>query len=238
MCYRPLMARRSYDQTCGIATALDIIGERWTVLIIRDLLAGPLRYTDLLESLPGIGTNLLARRLKDLEAYSIVRRRELPPPAASTVYELTEEGEELREPLFALSRWGEKYMELPDSPAGMSTRTIMLGFSALIDPSVTRGLRLRVGMLVPGEPAYVLSIDDGQIDMRQGEPGPDIPTVSAPLEVLFAIATRAMTIDEAETQGVLNIEGDRESILRTLELADASDVGSRRDRVPAPGDAA
>ena len=90
------MAKRGYNQFCAAARALDLLGERWTLLLIRDLLTGPKRYTDLLNGLPGIGTNLLAGRLKELESAGVVQRRELPPPAASTVYELTERGLEPR----------------------------------------------------------------------------------------------------------------------------------------------
>src|SRR5712692_11585883 len=89
--------RRSYDQFCGMARGLDIIGERWTLLIVRDLLLGPKRYKDLLDGLPGMGTNMLAARLKELEQATIIRRRVLPPPAGSTVYELTAYGRELED---------------------------------------------------------------------------------------------------------------------------------------------
>src|SRR2546427_742794 len=87
--------KRSYDQWCAVARSLDIVGERWTMLIVRDLLVGPKRYTDLLTGLPGIGTNLLAQRLRELEANGLVERADLPPPAAATVYRLTERGEAL-----------------------------------------------------------------------------------------------------------------------------------------------
>src|ERR671933_1792279 len=93
------MTARSYEQFCGIARALDL-------LVVRDLLLGPKRFTDLRHGLPGIGSNVLAARLKELERAGVVQRRTLPPPAASTVYELTEYGRELEEPLLALGRWG------------------------------------------------------------------------------------------------------------------------------------
>ena len=99
------MAKR-YDQYCPIAHALDLVGERWSLLVIRELVHGPLRYTDIHERLHGCSTNILAARLKDLEAGGIVRRRHLPPPAASTVYELTECGVALRPVLRALAWWG------------------------------------------------------------------------------------------------------------------------------------
>jgi DNA-binding HxlR family transcriptional regulator len=97
---------RSYEQFCGVARALDLVGERWALLIVRELILGPKRFTDLRRGLPGIGTNILAARLKELERGGVVARRTLPPPAASTVYELTEHGRALEAPLLALGRWG------------------------------------------------------------------------------------------------------------------------------------
>src|SRR4030088_661030 len=100
------MPKRSYGQFEGLAPALDSIGERWTLLLIRDLLLGPRRYKDLLEGLPGIGTNLLARRLKELQAVGVIDRRPPPAPAGSAVYELTERGRCLEPALIALAGWG------------------------------------------------------------------------------------------------------------------------------------
>ena len=100
------MTSRTYDQFCGIARALDLVGERWALLVVRDLILGPKRFTDLRRGLAGIGTNILAARLKELERGGVVRRRTLPPPAASAVYELTDYGRALEGPLLALGRWG------------------------------------------------------------------------------------------------------------------------------------
>ncbi len=107
------MGRRSYNQGCGVARALDVVGERWTLLLVRELLSGPKRFKDLLEGLCGIGTNLLAARLKDLEGNGIVRRSTLPPPAGSSVYELSEMGRSLEPVIVALCRWE---LQLMDSP--------------------------------------------------------------------------------------------------------------------------
>ncbi len=106
------MAKR-YDQYCPIACALSLVGERWTLLVARELLYGPKRYTDLVDELPGIGTNILAARLKELEAAGLVEKRKLPPPAASTVYELTAAGRELRPVLHELARFGARLMGPP-----------------------------------------------------------------------------------------------------------------------------
>ena len=104
---------KDYDQYCPIAHALGLVGERWTLLVVRELLYGQKRYTDLVESLPGIGTNILATRLKELEAAGIVEKKKLPPPWASTVYELTPAGRELRPVLHELARFGARLMGPP-----------------------------------------------------------------------------------------------------------------------------
>lgn len=104
---------KGYDQYCPIACSLGLVGERWTLLVVRELMEGPKRYTDLVEGLHGIGTNILAARLKDLESAGLVSRHKLPPPAASTVYELTEAGRQLRPVLHELARFGARYMGPP-----------------------------------------------------------------------------------------------------------------------------
>jgi DNA-binding HxlR family transcriptional regulator len=106
-------SRRTYHQHCGLARALDVVGERWTLLIVRDLLLGPRRYGDLLASLRGITTNLLAKRLRELEAASLVEKRELPPPARTTVYALTDEGRALEPAVMELARWGGRFLAAP-----------------------------------------------------------------------------------------------------------------------------
>ena len=104
---------KRYDQYCPIAHSLGLVGERWSLLVVRELLQGPRRYTDLVDGLPGIGTNILASRLKDLEAGGVVQKTKLPPPAASTVYELTPRGHELRAVLHELARWGARSLGPP-----------------------------------------------------------------------------------------------------------------------------
>jgi len=108
------MSKRTYDQpTCGLAAALDLLGERWTLLIVRELLLGPLRYSDLQRALPGVGTNLLADRLHHLDNIGVIERRQLPPPAASNVYELTSIGRELRDVIVGLATWGRQFSNEP-----------------------------------------------------------------------------------------------------------------------------
>src|SRR5664280_673972 len=139
---------RSYSQLCGIATALDVIGDRWAALILRDLLLGPLRFGELAEGLPGIGTNTLAARLKDLEGSDVVRRELLPLPDRGTVYELTPYGRELEPILMGLGRWGTKSMgRLPPDVATRSRWLVaaMLAFhdeTRLVARPTTWELRL------------------------------------------------------------------------------------------------
>ncbi len=125
---------KSYNQYCPIAHALDVVGERWALLIVRDLLCGPRRYTDLLDGLPGISTNILASRLRELEAGGVVRKTKLPPPAASTVYELTPHGQGLRPVLHELARWGARSLGPPPPDAlepGWLVHAIDLALSPL-----------------------------------------------------------------------------------------------------------
>ena len=104
---------KGYDGYCPVAHALELVGERWSLLVVRELIHGPLRYTDLAERLTGIGTNILAARLRDLEAGGVVQKRRLPPPAASQVYELTPYGQELRPIIHALAHWGARSLGPP-----------------------------------------------------------------------------------------------------------------------------
>src|SRR5918998_1208711 len=121
------MTSRSYNQYCGLAYALEIVGERWTLLIVRELIAGPRRFKDLLDGLPGISTNLLSDRLKNLEQQGMISRRVLPPPAGSTVYELTALGQALEKTLLELGKWGSQFV-----PPSMDGATVLrLGSYAL-----------------------------------------------------------------------------------------------------------
>ena len=112
------MTTRSYNQFCALASALDYVGERWTLLIIRELLIGPRRFKDLIEGMPGVSTSLLSERLKTLEQQSLLSQRVLPPPAGSTVYELTPLGQSLEKPILELGKWGAQL--LPASLEGVA----------------------------------------------------------------------------------------------------------------------
>ena len=138
------MTSRSYDQFCGIARALDLVGERWALLIVRDLVLGPKRFTDLRRGLRGIGTNVLAARLKELERGGVVARRMLPPPAASTVYELTEYGRMLEGPLLAVGRWGAASMGQRQPGQTLRSEWFGVALKAFFRPEAAADLRAEI----------------------------------------------------------------------------------------------
>ena len=165
--------RKSYDQYCPVAHALDLVGERWSLLVVRELMRGPKRYTDLADHLPGIGTNILAARLRDLETYGIVTKRRLPPPAASRVYELTEYGRALETVLRELALWGARSL---GPPAGdeLFPGWLESAVGTVLAPIAPSGrFEFRVGdeiaSLVDGE-ARAGSIEEPDV-VVEGDPG-------------------------------------------------------------------
>ena len=134
---------RTYGDACGIARALDVLGERWALMTVRELLLGPKRFTDLRAGLPHASPNILSMRLRDLEEHGIIRKRRLPPPAASQVYELTERGHEIAPVLDALGVWGSR-LPLPGPDATMSYDAHILSFRTLFQPALAEGFDTRV----------------------------------------------------------------------------------------------
>ncbi|MFJ9810254.1 winged helix-turn-helix transcriptional regulator [Streptomyces sp. NPDC101158] len=149
--------RRSYDQYCAAARALDAVGDRWTLLIVRELLAGPRRYTDLHADLPGVSTDMLAGRLKDMEGAGLVTRRRLPPPVSASVYELTERGRALLPVLRALAAWGAPALDEP-----RPTDAVRAHWFAIPLLSALEGLGARV---------VQVSLDEGEFHVRSGDGG-------------------------------------------------------------------
>ena len=129
---------RKFEQYCPMAHALSLVGERWSLLVVRELLHGPKRYTDLAHGMPGIGTNILAARLKDLEQVGVVRKRKLPPPTPATVYELTEYGHGLNEAMYALARWGARSLGPPGPGDELYPEWGVNALPALFNPDVLR----------------------------------------------------------------------------------------------------
>jgi DNA-binding HxlR family transcriptional regulator len=205
--------KRSYEDACGIARALDTVGERWSLMVVRELLLGPKRFTDLRNSLPGIGPDVLTQRLKDLEAAGIARKHKLPPPAASTVYELTPAGLALEPALQALGRWGGAYAPPPSEGMCMSLDAHLLSLRTLFSPALAGDLRSRVSLRLDGQDFYAI-VADGECEVERGTVDePDVTITGAAAE-LFSVVRGAETMDTAP----IEVEGDRELAARFFEL--------------------
>src|SRR5947208_14161599 len=158
---------RKFDQYCPVAHALALVGDRWSLLIVRELLHGPKRYTDLTNGLPGIGTNILAARLRDLEESGVVQKRTLPPPAASTVYELTEYGAGLKEALYALARWGARTIGPPGPDDELYPEWGVNALPAPFDANAVRGLTETYVLVVDGD-VFTARVVDGSLEATTG----------------------------------------------------------------------
>ena len=161
------MAARSYGQFCGVARALELVGERWALLIVRDLLVGPRRFTDLRHGLPRIPTNVLSERLKQLEHAGIVRRRMLPRPAAAVVYELTEYGSQLDDVLLRLGVWGAQSLGQPRPGEIMTADSMVMALRATFVPESAHGLQVSFELRL-GEIIIHARIDGPTITVAEG----------------------------------------------------------------------
>lgn len=175
---------RSYSDPCGVARALDVVGERWALLVVRDLLLGPKRFTDLVAGLPGLSQNVLAQRLRDLEAAGVVARRVLGPPSGARVYELTDAGAELRDVVVALARWGSREPRVTDAALGVDA--LALALETTFDPAVAGGLRAVVALRV-GADRLTARVADGRVDLVRGEPDDPDAVVTADAAALQGI---------------------------------------------------
>ena len=203
---------RSYNQWCSLAKALDVVGERWSLLVVRELLDGPKRYTDLREGIPGIATDVLAARLKDLEDEGIIERRTLPPPAASKVYELTELGLGLGPAVAALSRWGSRLLGPKTDDEAFRPHWLVLGLRGMLRADRAADVTLEVDFdLLSGDTVRV-RVDDGRL-AHVAEPASDAQVVvHADLSTLSAIADGSLPIAAATADGRFAMEGDADAV--------------------------
>ena len=206
------MAEFRYAQFCPLARATEVLGERWTLLVVRELLLGPQRFSDLLRRLSGVSSSVLADRLARLEVRGVVERRELPPPAGATVYELTETGQGLLPVLIELSRWGAHFLEPPAAGDHLEPSWVRLGFLAFArrGPTPPRGFRLA---LPDGEQDVVFYARGGPEGTRVGvEPCPvDAALRCEPLTLMGLMAGR-LEPAAALRAGDLSVEGDVDAV--------------------------
>jgi DNA-binding HxlR family transcriptional regulator len=202
---------RSYEQFCGVARALDLVGERWALLVVRELLLGPRRFTDLLGGLPSVSTNVLAARLRQLEGAGVVERGVLPPPAASAVYQLTPHGRDLEPIVLALGRWGARSLG-PRGERRLCSQWLALALKSFFHAEAAEGVG-RVYEVRLREGTFRVSVREGVVEV---EPGP-ADAVDAVLEA-DDDALVALLAAGAGTGGVRVVEGDPRELDRFVEL--------------------
>jgi DNA-binding HxlR family transcriptional regulator len=209
---------RSYIQYCPVAHSLELVGERWSLLIVRDLLKGPKRYSDLIAGLPGLGTNILAARLKELEEGEVIRKRKLPPPANCNVYELTEYGAELEEPLYALARWGARSLPPPGRKDEFYPEWGLNAFAALFNEEAARGLTESYVLRVDDD-AYTVRLVEGHLDIEAGaSEGVDLDA-ALDQKTFFGLASRELVPSDALAAGAVKLEaGDPETLERFFRV--------------------
>ncbi len=214
---------RTYGDACPIARALDVVGERWALLVVRELLLGPQRFSDLRCALAGASSNLVADRLRELASRGVVRRRTLPPPAASRVYELTGWGRELEPILFALGDWGSRVPRPPD-PATLSPTSILLYLRGCARPD--RQAPPTVYRVELDDTVWTLRTSAGRLSVEPGEPtSPDASLRTDPLTLNDLLAKPA-ALNAAIASGKVAIDGDRPAVRRLLRAASGTPVSA------------
>jgi DNA-binding HxlR family transcriptional regulator len=206
---------RSYGEYCSIAKALDVVGDRWTFLIIRELLIrGACRYTDLKNGLPGIATNLLSDRIRELEAAGVIRREEAPPPVATTLFHLTDAGAELEPVLDAIGRWGVRYMAQPAEDDEFRGHWFAFPVSFFLRDRDPDGPPVSIELRTASSPV-VVEVSGGSARIRLGPAAaPDLVLQGEP-RLILALFSGQLTADEVANLG-LEISGDASVLRRVL----------------------
>jgi len=208
--------KRTYDDGCAAAHALDLVGERWALLTVRELMLGPKRFTDLRAGLPGVSPNVLAQRLRELESTGVVKRRKLPPPAASKVYELTEWGKELEPVLVQLGRWGARSPSKPYD-AALGVDSLILSFRTMFDSHRADGLCATYELRF-GEDVFRAVVDEGSLEVVRGIANRPDAIIEADSNTLAGLVYGGGSLAEALRLGDIKIEGDESAIKSFLAL--------------------
>lgn len=210
------MKPRRYDDACATAHALDLIGERWSMLIMRELMMGPRRFSDLRAAIHGISANVLTQKLESLEAARIVRRERLPPPANAQAYALTSWGLEAEPILLALGRWGVRSpghdQTLPFSPVAL-----MLSFRAKFDPAAARGLDISLALTLDDEP-FTVAVKAGRLTTVRGHPPLPTARITATPSAMAGLVYGKVPLAALEAEGALTVLGDHKGLIRFAAL--------------------
>ena len=209
-------SRRRYEDACGTAHALDLIGERWALLVMRELMLGPKRFSDMRADLPGISANVLTQRLEGLENAGILVRRQLPPPASGQVYELTEWGYQAKPLMGALGRWATRSPG-HDPSRHLSPVSLLLSFQAMGQPALTSGLDATI-LFRLGRETYTLRFAGGAIDAQRGAAADPDLVITATAPAVAAAVYGGVPLEVLEAEGALKLEGDRALAARFVTL--------------------
>lgn len=207
--------KRTYDEACAVAHALDLVGERWAMLVVRELVLGAKRFTDLRAGLPAISPNVLSQRLSDLEDVGVIRRRKLAPPAGSWVYELTDWGAELGPVLHALARWGVRSPSY-STDAYLGTTPFMLSFPVTFDAVAARDLAVTAEVRV-GDETFTVRVANGAVQVARGAAeDADIVLTADEARALAEVLYGGRPLEDAITAGDVQVEGRRPLVRRFL----------------------
>jgi DNA-binding HxlR family transcriptional regulator len=209
-------AKRTYGDPCGVARALDLVGERWALLVVRELLLGPKRFTDLRAGMPHLSPDVLSQRLRELEEAGVVRRRKLAPPAGSRVYELTERGLELEPAVLALGRWGSR-VPIPAEAEQLGVDAAVIALKTLFDPAAAEGLAASYELCLE-EQCFRVTVADGELDITRGSAERPDARISTDTATLSAVLWHGRELSEALDSGGLEVDGSRSAVTRFLDL--------------------
>jgi DNA-binding HxlR family transcriptional regulator len=209
-------AKRTYGDRCGIARALDVVGERWALLVVRELLLGPKRFTDLRSGLPHVSPDVLSQRLRELEESGIVRRGKLPPPAGSRIYELTERGHELEPVVLELGRFG-SVAPFPPGEAQIGVDALAIALKTLFAPDAADGLDATYELRL-GEDRFRVRVAGGRLDIARGSAEAPDATIQTDPGTLATVLWHGRKLVEARRSGDVAISGDDAAAKRFLGL--------------------
>jgi DNA-binding HxlR family transcriptional regulator len=210
-----MATKRTYGDRCGIARALDAVGERWALLVVRELLLGPKRFTDLRAGLPGVSADILAQRLRELEAAGVLRRDTLPPPAASRVYELTARGRALEPVLLELGRWGSA-APFPEGDAVFNADALVIALRTVFDPRAAAGLDARVALRLGGD-EFRARVADGRLEVARGAQAESDATIEAAPAALAAVLWHGRPLAAAQRDGEVTVGGSKRAAAAFLK---------------------
>lgn len=214
--YAGSMEGRTYGEGCAAAHALDLIGERWALLVVRELLLGPKRFSDLRAGIHNASANLLSRRLRELERAGVLRRRTLPPPAGSRVYELTDWGRELEPLLVQLGRWGSRSPTLPHD-AAMSLDSQILALKALFDADAAGDLDAGFALHLDDQHFHI-EVSDGHLALARRNATDPHATIHTNRSTWSDLLWHGHQLVDALRTGHITIEGDDQAVARLLQL--------------------